>query len=116
MALRVWILDKPSESEGEAGQHSDLPPLDIFCTILSMKDLVCVKIFSSRIKVEVARGVLEAHNIKSIISADNAGGMRLFPFQYSYGVEQLVSKKDLKNAQEVLKSSMKFGMTKAERS
>lgn len=67
-----------------------------------MAKLVTVKTFGSRMQAEVAKGFLETHGIKSIVMADDAGGMRPFPMAYVQGVELKVLKKDLKKAKRVL--------------
>lgn len=67
-----------------------------------MSKLVTVNVYSSRIEAEIAKGFLEVNKIKSIIFADDAGGMRPFPLAYVQGVELKVSEKDLKKAKEIL--------------
>lgn len=53
-------------------------------------------------EAEIARGLLETHDIKSFVTADDAGGMRPTPFMYKTGVQLMVSKNDLKKAQKLL--------------
>lgn len=67
-----------------------------------MATLVTVKVYSMRVEAEVAKGLLEAHNIQSFIAADDAGGMRPFPMSYSYGVELKVAEEDLEKAKKIL--------------
>lgn len=68
-----------------------------------MDDLKIVKTYSSRAEAEVAKALLDANKIPAEVSADDAGGM--FPrIQFSAtGVALLVSSKDLKKAEELLK-------------
>ena len=40
-----------------------------------MADLVCIKTYPSRIDANIAQGLLEVNGIKSMVSADDAGGM-----------------------------------------
>ncbi len=41
-----------------------------------MPALVPVRTYTGRLEAEIARGVLEAHGIKAMLSADDAGGWR----------------------------------------
>lgn len=69
-----------------------------------MNTLTIVRIYSSRIEAEIAKGILASHNIASLISADDAGGMYPFPFSGSIkGVQLQINKKDLERAKELLK-------------
>lgn len=66
-----------------------------------MSDIVCIKIFSSRIEANIAKSKLESKGIQSIISADDEGGM--LPFQFGKaGVKLLVKHEELKIAQKLL--------------
>ena len=66
-----------------------------------MDKLPVVKVFNSRIKAEIARGYLESFGIKTEIISDDAG--QNYPsLQSIRGVKLLVSKKNLKKAQELL--------------
>ncbi len=67
-----------------------------------MSKLITVSTFNSRLEAEVVKGLLETHGIKSIIMADDAGGMRPFPIAYVQGVELKVLEKDLKKAKRIL--------------
>lgn len=70
-----------------------------------MSKLVTVGIFSSRLEAEVVKGFLEVNGIKSIIMADDAGGMRPFPIAYVQGVELKVIEEDLEKAKEIVKNT-----------
>lgn len=60
-------------------------------------------VFPSRIEAEIAKSKLNAHNIQSIISADDAGGAYPFPLSpTSQGVELRVLEKDLEKAKGLL--------------
>jgi hypothetical protein len=61
-----------------------------------MKNLIVVKTFNTRIEAELAKGLLAANNIHSIIISDDEGGTAPFPFQpNSKGVQLWVKSKDL---------------------
>jgi len=68
-----------------------------------MNTIVTVQTYSSRIEAEIAKGLLESEGIKALISADDAGGMRPFPFAYSNSVELKVREEDVEKAKEILK-------------
>lgn len=68
-----------------------------------MKDLVTVVVCNSRVEAEIIKGKLEANDIPSIISADDAGGMYPFPGQPGFsGAGVLVAKKDFVTAKKLL--------------
>ncbi len=70
-----------------------------------MEDLVVVKIFNTRIEAEIAKGLLEANKIDSIIQADDEGGMAPFPFKpTSMGIRLLIKQSDLQKAEKLLKA------------
>jgi hypothetical protein len=70
-----------------------------------MKNLVVVKTFNTRIEAELAKGLLAANNIQSIIISDDEGGTAPFPFQpNSKGVQLMVAKADLVAAKSMLQS------------
>ena len=54
-----------------------------------MSDIVCVKTFSGRLEAEIAKGMLEAHGIRAMVAADDAGGFRP-ELAFSFGVRLLV--------------------------
>ena len=66
-----------------------------------MSDLKVLKIFSSRIEAEIARGFLQSNDINSAIISDDAGSM--YPAQdIVSGVRLMVGEKDFRNAKELL--------------
>jgi Putative prokaryotic signal transducing protein len=65
--------------------------------------LVVVASFLNQIDAEIAQGALEAANIKSMISADDAGGLR--PHLGLSGVRLLVKADDAEEAGEILARS-----------
>lgn len=67
-------------------------------------ELVSLLICTSRIQAEVVRSLLEAHEIECFVSADDGGGMRPFPFQYSPSVRIMVSEYDFRDAQYIISS------------
>lgn len=64
-----------------------------------MDKLICIKTFSARIDAEIAKSVLNANNIESIVRADDEGGM-IVPFA---PVKLFISKKDFNKAKDILK-------------
>jgi hypothetical protein len=67
-----------------------------------MKDseLVEVGSFLNRIDAELAQGALDAAEIESVVSADDAGGVR--PHLWMSGVRLLVRAEDVERARELL--------------
>jgi hypothetical protein len=63
-------------------------------------ELVEVASFPNRIEAEMARGALEAAEIESVVSADDAGGLR--PHLWLSGVRLLVRAEDAERARELL--------------
>lgn len=68
---------------------------------------VSIRSYKTRIEAEIAKGFLEANGIVAEISADDGGGMYVFPMQYSYGVELLVDEHEKEKAQILLTSASK---------
>ncbi len=66
-------------------------------------EFVPVKTFGSRMEAELAKGLLETHDIPSFIRADDAGGMRPPPFQFSIGAQLIVRSIDLIPARRLLR-------------
>jgi len=64
--------------------------------------LVSVGTFASPIEAELAQGALQAADIESLVSADDAGGLR--PSLWLTGVRLLVRSEDAVQAQEILES------------
>jgi len=69
-----------------------------------MKDLVVVKIFTYRHEAELAQTALEAADINSMISADDAGG-EVVGLEFTRGVRLLVRSEDEEPAREILEST-----------
>ena len=67
---------------------------------MSDDELVVVGTFLNRIDAEMAQSALQAANIKSVISADDAGGLR--PSLWMGGVRVLVRAQDAKRASKIL--------------
>jgi hypothetical protein len=63
---------------------------------MSNTDLVVVGTFLNQIEADMAQGALEAAEIKSMISADDAGGLR--PHLWMGGVRLLVRAEDVEQA------------------
>ena len=66
-----------------------------------MPEIVCVKIFNSRLTAEIARGNLEANGIGAMVSADDGGGYRP-ELAFALGVRLLVRKENEERALEIL--------------
>ena len=66
-------------------------------------ELVVVATFLNQIDAEMAKGALEAGEIESMISADDAGGLR--PHLGLSGVRLLVKAADAERASEILARS-----------
>ncbi|MDI6803240.1 MAG: DUF2007 domain-containing protein [Bacteroidota bacterium] len=67
-----------------------------------MKDLICIKVFNSRLEAEMEQNYLKVHEIDSIISSDDAG--RAYSFSLSGGVKLFVRAEDAQRAVEILES------------
>ena len=67
-----------------------------------MKDsrLVEVGSFLNRMEAELAQGALQAAEIESVVSADDAGGLR--PHLWMSGIRLLVRAEDAERARELL--------------
>ena len=65
---------------------------------------VCAKVFNSRYEAEVARKILESHNIPSMIWADDAGGMRPDLVIHTGGAKLMVDLEDADEAASILES------------
>jgi len=64
-------------------------------------DLVVVRTFLNRFEADVAKSALDAAEIDSLISADDAGGLRP-AMSLGSGVELLVREEDAARAAEIL--------------
>ena len=67
-----------------------------------MPDIVCIKTYNSRLEAELAKGLLDSHDIQAMISADDAGGLRPDMLWGTGGVRLLVKREDAQNALDVL--------------
>jgi Putative prokaryotic signal transducing protein len=67
---------------------------------MSDTELVVIGTFLNQIDADMAQGALEAADIKSMISADDAGGLR--PHLWMGGIRLLVRAEDAKQASEIL--------------
>jgi len=68
-----------------------------------MSSFITVQSFFSRIEADLAKGMLEANGIQSIVCADDAGGSRPFPMAYTSGVELKIKSEDVGKAKKLLK-------------
>ena len=66
-------------------------------------ELVVVGTFLNRIDAEIAQGALQAADIESMVSADDAGGLR--PPLWMAGVRLMVRSADAERATKILRSS-----------
>lgn len=71
---------------------------------MTERALVVVRTFLTNVDAELARSVLEAAEIESLIQADDCGGVR--PHLWMGGVELLVAEEDAARADEVLGTSV----------
>jgi len=69
--------------------------------VMNDTELVVVGTFLTQIEADLAQGALEAADIKSMISADDAGGQR--PHMWMGGIRLLVRAEDAEQATEILK-------------
>jgi hypothetical protein len=65
-----------------------------------MAELVVVATFLNQIEADMAKGILETADIESMISADDAGGLR--PHLWMGGVRLLVRVEDAEQAAKIL--------------
>ena len=70
---------------------------------MNAPELVVVGTFLIQIEADIARSALEAADIESMISADDAGGLR--PALRMSGIRLLVRAEDAKRASELLDRS-----------
>ena len=70
---------------------------------MSQTELVVVGTFLNQIEAEMAKGALEAADIESMISADDAGGLR--PHLWMGGIRLLVRAEDAEQATTILAQS-----------
>ncbi len=67
---------------------------------MSDAELVVVATYLNRVDADLAQGALRAHGIESMVSADDAGGVR--PGLWMGGVRLLVRSEDARRAKTVL--------------
>jgi len=67
-------------------------------------ELVNIKIFSNEFEAGMAQQILERSEIKSFVSADDAGGMEP-QLQRSMGVRLVVNRTDAERALEILNTT-----------
>jgi len=67
-----------------------------------MSESVCVRKFANKMEAEVAQGVLESCGVKSVVMADDAGGM-IPPLAKE--ARLMVMEEDLQKAREALESA-----------
>ena len=63
-----------------------------------MNKLVCIKTYPNRVEAEIAKGLLKENNIKAMVTADDAGGMRPDLLWGTGGAKLLVQEKDKEKA------------------
>jgi hypothetical protein len=66
-----------------------------------MSDFVVVESFLQRQEAEMAKGILDSNGIKSMISADDCGGMRP-GMSFGSAINLSVLKSDLEKAKKIL--------------
>ena len=72
---------------------------------MSDEEFVVVGRFQNRIDAELARSALQAADINSVVSADDAGGVMVPPIPWIRGVRLLVRAKDMERATKIIGSS-----------
>ena len=70
-----------------------------------MSQLITLATYNSRVEAELVKGLLLLNDIRSIISADDEGGLMAYPFSLVRGVSVIIAEKDLKHAREIIHSS-----------
>jgi hypothetical protein len=85
--MRYWSMPKRLKKK----QHR---------TNWSQAELVVVGTFLNKMEAEMAQGALEAADIDSMVSADDAGGLR--PSLWMGGVRLLVRAEDAERARKIL--------------
>lgn len=71
-----------------------------------MKNLLVVKIFTTRMEAQIAKGFLDAQDIDSFVTADDEGGAYPFPMSpSSTGVKLYVTQKDYEKAKALLENA-----------
>jgi len=66
-----------------------------------MSDIVCIQTYPNRPDAEFAQSILKAGGVKSIVSADDAGGTHP-ELPFTRGVRLLISAHDTARARELL--------------
>ena len=69
-----------------------------------MTKLICIKTYPTRVEAELARGYLEESGVRSIVSADDAGGMHAPLMQATGGARLLVREEDKEKAHGLLEA------------
>lgn len=70
-----------------------------------MSEFITIQTFSNRIEAEIVKGLLESNNIRAIICADDAGGMRPAPLQYVAGVDLKVESSMYDKSKKLIKKA-----------
>ena len=65
-------------------------------------DTTIIKTYPTRIEAEIEKGVLTANGIKTVILADDEGGMAPYLLNATGFVKLIISKTDLSKAQKLL--------------
>ncbi|MCK4744457.1 hypothetical protein KAS41_00095 [Candidatus Parcubacteria bacterium] len=67
-----------------------------------MSNLITIKTYNNRIEAEADSSLLKNYNIKSVVSADDCGGVRPH-MTFTGGVQLLINEKNRKKAAKILK-------------
>jgi len=67
----------------------------------NLPEFVCIKVFRSQLEANLARGLLKANKVESMVSTDSIGGMRP-DLELTRGVRLLVRRKDAEEAADIL--------------
>ena len=69
-----------------------------------MANVIPIKSYSNRTEADLAKSFLESRGIKSIVSADDAGGMNPWLLKATGGARLLVKEEDGKTALDLLEN------------
>jgi hypothetical protein len=70
-----------------------------------MDDVVTIKVYSTRIEAEIAKGILDSHGIRSMMSTDDMAGWRS-DLTLTNGVRLLVRKENYAVSKQLLSNQM----------
>jgi hypothetical protein len=69
-----------------------------------MADLVCIRVFESRLEAEMAAGLLSGSDVYARVQSDDAGGTTPALLPVTGGAKLLVRREDVERASEILRA------------